>query len=95
MKAVEPRSGAGQALVIAKDQPEYTPLPARRTADGVLTTEWELTPLEREAIARGARVRLTILTFNQPLQPVRLEVVTHDAIITTLQAAILAPPIES
>jgi hypothetical protein len=39
--------------------------------------------------------RLTILTFNQPLQPVRLEVVTHDAIITTLQAAILAPPIES
>lgn len=77
MKPVEPHTGEGEPIVMARDQPQYIPLPARRTEEGVLTTEWQLDDLERMRVARGGRVRLVIHTFNHPLQPVRLEV-TED-----------------
>lgn len=65
--------------VYAKDQPEYNPLPAIRTSDGTVLTRWRPTEQERQAIAEGADILLTILTFNQPLQPLMMEVPMSSA----------------
>ena len=61
-------------IVYAKDQPEYNPLPVHRNRRGVVLSRWKLTDEEREAIANGADVWLYVYTFNQPLQPLRLEI---------------------
>lgn len=63
-----------QEVVYAKDQPEYIPLPVLRNRNGVLLSRWVLTDEERKEIARGADIFLSNWTFNQPLQPVRIEV---------------------
>ena len=76
MTPVEPTycpDGAAR-LIFAKDQPEYLPLPATRTPEGVVCTEWEPTADELEALLTGGRVRILLHTFNQPLQPLRVEV---------------------
>jgi hypothetical protein len=65
-------------LIFAKDQPEYTPLPATRTTDGVVCTEWVLTDAERDHLLTGGRLRILLHTFNQPLQPLRVEVVEPE-----------------
>ncbi len=69
----EPRS-----IVIAKDQPEYDPLPALVFQDGKVLTEWELTEDERKRLIDGERVRLWVWTFGRPLQPVMLEITNGD-----------------
>ncbi len=56
----------------AKDQPEYIPLPAHVQPDGTVTTRWRLTWKERFEIALGGCLWLQVLTFNTPLQPVKL-----------------------
>jgi len=61
----------GFNTVYGKGQEEYIPLPAHRTEDGTVTTEWEFTPEERAAIANGANLRISQLTFNKALQPIR------------------------
>lgn len=60
--------------VFAKNQPEYTPLPAYRHDDeqGSVTTIWELTKEEMQELFKTRRIMLTVLTFNQPLQPIKL-----------------------
>ncbi len=76
MKPVEPPDLPNtQRIVFAKDQPEYRPLPAVRDVYGQVTTEWELDDDDRVCLLDGGRIRLTILTFNKALQPVRLSVV--------------------
>lgn len=64
--------------VFAKDQPQYTPLPAYRHADtgnaltdgqGLVTTVWELTPGELRELFKTRRICISVLTFNQALQP--------------------------
>jgi hypothetical protein len=74
---VEPKQPhAGAVLVVfAKDQPQYTPLPAAVGRDGLVMTEWEFTAEELARVVNGGRVRLWIYTFGHPLQPVQLEVV--------------------
>jgi hypothetical protein len=64
--------------VYAKDQPEYIPLRAlrSRTEDGRVMSRWTLTPEQRKAIADGADVYLTLMTFNGPLQPITIAVAT-------------------
>lgn len=57
----------------AKDQPEYLTLPAVRLPDGTVVTRWSLTWLERVKVALGGSIWLSVLTFNQPLQPVKLD----------------------
>jgi hypothetical protein len=76
VRAVEPAAlHEGAALVvIAKDQPEYLPLPASVSPDGVVMTEWEPTAEELARLMNGGRVRLWIYTFRNPLQPVSVEV---------------------
>lgn len=69
-----------QTHVLAKDQPEYQPLPVRRLADGTTSSCWQLSEEDAERIYKaleglepGAelpRIFVTQLTFNKPLQPV-------------------------
>lgn len=65
-----------QNATIAKDQPEYLPLPACIESDdaGVVsvTSCWGLTWLERLTLLLTGRVWLRVLTFGHPLQPVLL-----------------------
>lgn len=65
-----------QTVVIAKDQPEYNPLPAHqfRDAEGRIACCWQLTWRERFAVLFNGKVWHQILTFNQPLQPQLLTV---------------------
>lgn len=59
-----------QTLIIAKDQPEYLPLPAHVSADGVVTSCWQLDPLEIELlVANGGKLWLSQMTFGAALQP--------------------------
>lgn len=58
-----------QTCVYAKDQPEYLPLPARKTHDGMVITCWSLTWRERFKILFTGRIWWSVLTFNRPLQP--------------------------
>jgi hypothetical protein len=64
-------------VVIAKDQPEYTPLPAYRYPNdpqGRIVCCWKLSWKERFKIFFGGLIWHQILTFNQPLQPQLLTV---------------------
>lgn len=60
----------------AKDQPEYIPLPARSDESGRLVVGWKLSWTERIALLLRGRLYLQVLTFNRPLQPLKL---TADA----------------
>ncbi len=59
----------------AKDQPEYITLPSFRTGDpdGRVVTRWRLTFRERLRILLTGDLWLSLLTFNHPLQPVKLD----------------------
>lgn len=64
-------------FVIAKDQPQYIPLPAVaiQTPEGIaVVTRWRPTDEERAQLAAGADIWLSSLTFGGPLQPVRLTI---------------------
>jgi hypothetical protein len=64
--------------VIALDQPEYEPivvLPVRYTDNtSGLSVRFRLTDDERKAIAAGADIILTELTFGGPFTPVNMHV---------------------
>lgn len=60
-------------IVIAKDQPEYLPLPALPLDSGMeVLTRWQLTLRERIGLIFGRDIFLHIWTFRRPLQPVML-----------------------
>ena len=59
-------------VVFAKDQPQYFPLPAILEDDGAIHTRWRLSLKERLQILFNGSIYLDVLTFNKPLQPVRL-----------------------
>jgi hypothetical protein len=66
-----------QTVVIAKDQPEYLPLPAYRFAadpHGRIACCWRMTWRERLGVLWSGVVWHEILTFGQPLQPQRLSI---------------------
>jgi hypothetical protein len=58
------------AVVLAKDQPQYQPLPIVQLhgPEGRVISRWVLTPDERTAIAAGADIYLEQLTFNPGFQ---------------------------
>lgn len=62
-----------QTVVIAKNQPEYLPLPAHVDPQGMVTCCWNLNRKERRRASRTGKIWHQILTFNQPLQPQRLQ----------------------
>jgi len=66
-----------QNVIFSKDQPEYNPLPAflkPEDAEGTVITKWELSDEEIDFIKKTKCVWLTVLTFNNPLQPQLLQV---------------------
>ena len=63
-----------QNITIAKDQPEYIPLPSHRTPEGEVISCWGLTIKERLKVLLTGRIWISILTFNSKLQPQRLQV---------------------
>jgi hypothetical protein len=67
-------------IVLGKNQPEYTPLPAvyLQRPSLPMITRWRLSDEERAAIASGADIVLQQLTFSHPFQPVNLQVVASD-----------------
>lgn len=60
-------------VTFAKDQPEYIPLPAWRGEDGTVVTRWRFGWKERWRLLLTGDLWLTLLTFNKPLQPVKLD----------------------
>jgi hypothetical protein len=77
MNAVPPieiHDGA-ERVTFGANQPQYFPLPAARSRDGLVLTEWEFTAEELAVILAGGRLRLWTHTFNAPFQPVSLEIV--------------------
>jgi hypothetical protein len=63
-----------QTTVIAKDQPQYHPLPAH-VANGVVTSCWEPDAEDIKRLAMYGKLYVSQLTFGGPLQP--LTVQTH------------------
>lgn len=58
-----------QNCVLAKNQPEYLPLPVHKTQDGIVVSCWRFTWRERLRILIHGTMWLQCYTFNQPLQP--------------------------
>ncbi len=60
-----------QTVVIAKDQPEYNPLPAHQFKDetGRIACCWQLSIADRIRLLLTGKIWHQILTFNMPLQP--------------------------
>lgn len=64
-------------LVIAKDQPQYIPLSVHKIPDdhaGRIVFCWRLSWPERLVLLLTGKLWHTIMTFDQPLQPQRLNV---------------------
>lgn len=62
---------------IAKDQPEYLPLPAR-VDNGKVITCWKFTFKERLKILFTGSLFLSLFTFGNPLQPIRFDLDNPD-----------------
>jgi hypothetical protein len=72
---------AEQTVVIAKDQPEYLPLPAHRFANdphGRIACCWRMTWRERLRVMWTGLVWHEVLTFGGALQPQRLSTEKPD-----------------
>lgn len=63
-----------QEVIYAKDQPQYTPLPALKCNDetGTVITKWRLSWRERIQVLFSGSIWLYLMTFDRPLQPVLL-----------------------
>ena len=75
----EDRWGVSE-ITFAKDQPEYVPLPALKFQDGLVVTRWSLSLAERIHLLLGGSVFLGLLTFNGPLQPIRISTSVEDVV---------------
>src|SRR5207237_1292972 len=63
----------GTEVKFAKDQPQYRVLPALKLADGTVITRWRCSWRDRWRLLWRGDLWLSVLTFQQPLQPVRLD----------------------
>lgn len=64
--------------IYAKDQPEYLPLPVLKTEDGQVTSCWKLSFIEKLKVLLTGKIFVTQLTFNQPLQPLKVKLKYSD-----------------
>jgi hypothetical protein len=69
-----------EEVVYARFQPPYIPLRTLVSDDRNqrVVSRWTLTDEQREAIAQGADIFLELLTFGEPLQPIRVAVSEGD-----------------
>jgi hypothetical protein len=61
-------------IVFAKNQPQYKTLPAFRYDDGTVLTRWHMSLRERFTAFFRGDVYVWIRTFNQPLQPLKVQI---------------------
>ena len=68
---MKPTEFKHQNIIFAKDQPEYTPLPALRldSKNGEVISCWKMSLKERLIVLFTGRVWLSLLSFNKPLTP--------------------------
>lgn len=71
-KRMKPIEFPEQNVVIAKDQKPYIPLPAYHGDNGQVISCWSLTLRERIVLLFTGKLWLHVLTFGQPLQPIKL-----------------------
>ncbi len=71
--------GYATAVVFAKDQPQYKQLPANVCA-GKVETKWALTWKERITLLLTGNMYLTVMTFDQQLQPIRMSVLRSEVL---------------
>ena len=64
----------GFNVQFAEHQEEYITLPAHRDDKVKCTTCWKLTWRERFQVLFKGKFFLQILTFNKPLQPLKMQV---------------------
>ena len=74
----------GCNTVYAKDQKQYLSLPCHKAGDGTVTSCWKLSFIERLQVFFMGKIYLKILTFNNPLQPLKMS--------TTLDSLFEIPP---
>lgn len=69
-----------QTTMIAKNQPQYRPLPAHRfgDTDGRIAFCWSMSWRERLRVLLTGRIWHQVLTFDHPLQPQLLTVEKPD-----------------
>lgn len=69
--------------VFGASQPQYTPIAAVIVPgpEGEVITRWEFTEEEKEALANGASLYLSVLTFGRSFHPVLLRVATADQVM--------------
>lgn len=63
-----------EEIVIAKDQPEYLPLPAIDCGNGIILCRFELSEEEKHTVAETGSVWLFMHTFGKPVTPISLQV---------------------
>jgi hypothetical protein len=66
------KMGQQSEVIYAKDQPQYLALPAVKDGDGTVTTRWHMGFVERLRVLLTGDIYLRVMTFNKPLQPVKL-----------------------
>ena len=67
-----------QNCIYAKDQPEYLPLPVYKIG-GTITCCWKLSFKERIKLLFNGILYVTIMNFNNPLQPHRIVIDKKDS----------------
>ena len=80
-KTMKPKKFQEANVVYGEGQPEYTPLPAHKTKEGQAIFCFELDEAERKKIAETGELWVSLLTFNQPLQPIFITINKSDLFI--------------
>ena len=80
MEPAKPESRPGvREVMFAEDQPEYAQLPANFDGRSV-ETKWKLSWRERLHVLFNGNLYLTVLTFGNSLQPIRLSVLRDEVL---------------
>lgn len=81
---MRPKNFEEANVEIAKDQPEYQPLPAfvNNTPEGEVISCWELSFKERLRVLFKGEIWLMVMSFNRPLNPVYLTTNKEEVIST-------------
>ena len=62
----------------AENQPEYIPLPCEKFESGLVLTLWKASLKERLWFLLKGKMWLKIMTFNKPLQPLKMSIFTRE-----------------
>lgn len=64
-------------VIYAEHQPQYNPLPALPVGDYIIT-RWKLSLRERIRALFIGDLYLTVKTFNNPLQPIKMSLIKPE-----------------